>query len=53
MNCEDCEIELNTDNSVMITDEWYLCKKCYEEKSIGDCQYSSYCNLTGECDYAC
>jgi hypothetical protein len=51
--CEYCKIVINTKNSVMITDEWYLCKTCYEEESMGDCEYSSYCNLTGKCDDAC
>ncbi len=53
MNCENCEIELYVNNTIMITDDWYICINCYNEKSIGYCKYSTYCNLTNICDDAC
>jgi len=51
--CDSCEKEKDNKYSVMLTHEWYVCKDCLEKESIGDCEYSSFCNYTGKCDDSC
>ena len=53
MICDSCDLEINSSDLIMLTDEWFVCKKCYESKSSGKCEYSSYCNYTGECNDEC
>ena len=51
--CDSCDKKKDNKQSVMLTDEWYVCKDCFEKESVGDCEYSSFCNYTGKCDEAC
>lgn len=51
--CDSCEKTKDNNESVMITDEWFICKSCFEKESIQICEYSAYCALTGECDESC
>jgi len=51
--CDSCEKTKDNNESVMINDEWFICKSCFEKESIQICEYSAYCALTGECDESC
>jgi hypothetical protein len=51
--CDSCDKKKDNKYSVMLTDEWYICKYCFEKESVGHCEYSALCEYTGECDEAC
>jgi formylmethanofuran dehydrogenase subunit E len=51
--CDSCDKKKDNKYSVMLTDEWYVCKDCFEKESVGHCEYSALCEYTGECDEAC
>lgn len=51
--CDSCEKIKYNSELVMITDEWFICKMCFEKECVNFCEYSSYCALTGECDESC
>ena len=51
--CDSCEKTKDNNESVMITDEWFICKSCFENESIQICEYSAYCSLTGKCNESC
>ena len=51
--CDSCEKDFNKDDMRMLDDDWWLCENCFIKGSEGCCSFSSYCNYTGNCDYAC
>ena len=51
--CDSCEKTKDNRESVMITDEWFICKSCFVKERVKICEYSAYCALTGECDESC
>lgn len=51
--CDSCEKQTDISLLVMLTDEWYVCQDCFEKESVGDCEYSSFCNYIGNCDESC
>ena len=52
-NCDNCENKFDQDGMRFLDDDWWLCEDCFQKGSVGDCEYSSYCNYTSTCDYAC
>jgi hypothetical protein len=51
--CDGCNQEFNEDDMRMLDSDWWLCESCFEKGARGNCEYSSYCDFTGNCDYAC